>query len=507
MFNISRAATSSRPAMVNVFELYAAITADVKTFDGENFTSCKFLDKLVADMKVRLMSSHESVDTFGDPCKPSPWSWLKSESFQEVTSFITEIDLSNRGLDGVFTAELQLPEFLTVFNLSNNHFSGLLPIALGNQTLVVTVDLSDNDLSGAFPAFPNASLEFLNLASNHMSGTISAMLYSKNFELQPLRVLILSENSFSGMVPDVIWGSTSQLQRVILERYLCRYSEFEDYYWKYLEGTRNEHLIIGLSVSGSLVPLIACILLILLARVWKRVKLLHRIQEELAKEDEAVLITGIKHRNLVQLKGCCVRDKKRMLVYEYAQNGNLAQALWGKARSSPLTWAQRLKICVGVAKGLSYLHEELQPKVIHRDIKPQNILLDKDWNAKIADFGLARPMKGDEGTEDDADAGEFAQIGYLAPEYAVQGLITEKLDVCSYGILLLQIISGSKCFDSSATSDELDLRTWAFKLYRVGCLLSLAEQNLLAVTSAEEILLKIALCLQVVHNKRPSMKL
>ncbi|KAL3679194.1 hypothetical protein R1sor_022150 [Riccia sorocarpa] len=738
MFNISRAATSSRPAMVNAFELYAEITAKGITFDELSIRS--FAD---------LLSSHESLNTFGDPCNPSPWSWLKCEDtfdarINQDVGYITEIDLSNQGLHGVFTADLQLPIQLKVFNLSNNQFSGLLPISLGKQLVTVDLsdnnftgsiptfpvrdstyevnvqsmdflnlssnymfgdvinfseglvllrilDLSENDFSGAFPAFPNASLEYLNLASNHMSGTISTILYSKKFELQPLRALILRENNFSGMVPDVIWGSLSQLQKVdlsynnleeinltswcqvllkdesyqmrqqvnllnntiksvvfsnllsglqsqpdsdiykllqrsggyillggnewcervglpevrILERYLCRYSESEDYYWKYLEGTSNEHMIIGLSVSGSLVLLIACCLPILLARVWKKVKICHQIQEELAKEDvrppfykyedirtatrdfsqenelgkggfgavykaeladrsivavkllfpteqnltdflkETVLITGIKHRNLVQLKGCCVKEKKRMLVYEYAQNGNLAQALWdkpfdtspvlspvklyenesttgiegfkpfkkickfsentGKDGSSPLTWAQRLKICVGVAKGLSYLHEELQPKIIHRDIKPQNILLDKDLNAKIADFGLARPMKGDEGTQATRVGGT---MGYLAPEYAVQGLITEKLDVYSYGILLLQIISGRKCFDSSATSDEFYLRTCAFKLYRVGCLLSIAEQNLLAVTSAEEIesVLKIALsCLQVVHNKRPSM--
>ncbi|KAL3679777.1 hypothetical protein R1sor_022733 [Riccia sorocarpa] len=432
-------------------------------------------------------------------------------------------------------------------------------------------------------------------------------------EEQPSDLQILRENNFSGMVPNGIWGSTSQLQRVDLsynnfeelnltswcqallkdESYLLRQQvnllnttiktvvfsnllsglqsqQDSDIYQllkafrrihpvKYLEGTSNEHLIIGLSVSGSFV------LLILLARVWKRVKLLRQVQEELAKEDvrppfykyddlrtatrdfsqenelgkggfgavykaeladkstvavkllfpteqnltdflkEAVLITGIKHRNLVQLKGCCVRDKKRMLVYEYAHNGNLAQALWGKDGSAPLTWAQRLKICVDVAKGLSYLHEELQPRVIHRDIKPQNILVDKDLNAKIADFGLARPMKGDEGTQATRVGGT---VGYLAPEYATQGLITEKLDVYSYGILLVQIISGRKCFDSSAASDEFYLRTWAFKLYRVGCLPSITEQNLLAVTSAEEIesVLKIALsCLQVVHEKRPSM--
>jgi serine/threonine protein kinase len=116
--------------------------------------------------------------------------------------------------------------------------------------------------------------------------------------------------------------------------------------------------------------------------------------------NEAVLITGIKHRNLVQLKGCCIyKEDERMLVYEYAENGNLAEALLGgqgndkqEDQQTGLDWQQRLNICVGIARGLSYLHEELQPRIIHRDIKPSNILLDANYNAKIADFGLARSI-------------------------------------------------------------------------------------------------------------------
>jgi serine/threonine protein kinase len=116
--------------------------------------------------------------------------------------------------------------------------------------------------------------------------------------------------------------------------------------------------------------------------------------------NEVVLITGIKHRNLVQLKGCCINDKERMLVYEYVEKGNLAEALWGSKAHGDLNWGQRFNICIGVARGLAYLHEELQPSIIHRDIKAANILLDKNCNPKIADFGLARHFD-DEGTRVD----------------------------------------------------------------------------------------------------------
>ncbi|KAL3690259.1 hypothetical protein R1sor_016568 [Riccia sorocarpa] len=366
------------------------------------------------------------------------------------------------------------------------------------------------------------------------------------------------------------WCNSSALSRArVLKSYLCRHNEYVDYYYWTLQQTvasSKRALTISLGVSGSVFLATACILLVFLRRMWKRTKNLRQIQEELAKEDvrppfykyeelriatkdfskenelgrggfgavykaeladrtvvavkllypmeqnmtdflkETVLITGIKHRHLVQLKGCCVRDKKRILVYEFAEHGNLAQALWGNGDPSFfLDWAQRVKICVAVAKGLSYLHEELQPKIIHRDIKPYNILLDKDWNAKIADFGLARHMKGDEGTQATRFGGT---VGYVSPEYANEGLITEKLDVYSYGILLLEIVSGRKCLDRSAPAEELYLRTWAFNLYRVGCLWKMAERALLESVPAEEIesVLKLALsCLQENYENRPAM--
>ncbi|CAM6088871.1 unnamed protein product [Calypogeia fissa] len=232
--------------------------------------------------------------------------------------------------------------------------------------------------------------------------------------------------------------------------------------------------------------------------------------------NEVVLITGIKHRNLVQLKGCCIhKEDQRMLVYEYAENGNLAEALWDVKPSShgeydvmrfTLDWQQRLNICVGIARGLSYLHEELQPRIIHRDIKPYNILIDKNYNAKIADFGLARSML------EGQDQADFTQVagtrGYFSPEYATQGQLTEKADVFSFGVVLLEIVSGRKVIDPGLPSETQFLQAWARRLKENGKLLDLLDPAVQRTANNEEVMRVInlaLLCLDFYPEKRPTM--
>ncbi|KAL2622107.1 hypothetical protein R1flu_002312 [Riccia fluitans] len=222
---------------------------------------------------------------------------------------------------------------------------------------------------------------------------------------------------------------------------------------------------------------------------------------------EVVNITGIKHRHLIQLMGCCVRDnQRRLLIYEYAENRSLAEALWGQERPFVLSWKRRFNICLGVARGLSYLHEELQPTIIHRDIKPQNILLDKDYNAKIADFGLIRPARTEDFTS--VTSNIAGTKGYLSPEYAIEGIVSEKLDVYSFGVVLLEIVSGKKCLDRTAPEDSVYLRDWAFRLPKEEMLISLLDKELTEDHNEEEVVLvlEIALaCCQYDWAKRPTM--
>ncbi|CAM6038039.1 unnamed protein product [Sphagnum compactum] len=225
--------------------------------------------------------------------------------------------------------------------------------------------------------------------------------------------------------------------------------------------------------------------------------------------NEIVLITGVKHRNLVKLKGCCITtSKKRLLVYEYVENNDLEEALFGKGKHL-LNWPVRFNICLGVARGLFYLHEIAQPRIIHRDIKASNILLDKNLQARIADFGLALLFPEDQthittmhiaGTK-----------GYLAPEYAIRGQLTEKVDVYSFGVLVLEVMSGRKNIDPSLPPHDIYLLDIAWRLARrkgnsimdiVDCTLELHNDEMKEALHVVKIAL---LCLQQEPDNRPTM--
>ncbi|XP_057486176.1 cold-responsive protein kinase 1-like [Actinidia eriantha] len=221
---------------------------------------------------------------------------------------------------------------------------------------------------------------------------------------------------------------------------------------------------------------------------------------------EIKVISDVQHENLVKLYGCCVEGDHRILVYNYLENNSLAQTLLGGGHSSvQFNWRTRTRICIGVARGLAYLHEEVRPHIVHRDIKASNILLDKDLTPKISDFGLARLIPANMTHVSTRVAGT---IGYLAPEYAIRGQLTRKADVYSFGVLLVEVVSGRCNTNSRLPVEEKYLleRTW--NLYERRELVGLVDASLNADFDAEEAcrFLKIGLlCTQDPQKLRPSM--
>ncbi|KAL1189835.1 Proline-rich receptor-like protein kinase PERK13 [Cardamine amara subsp. amara] len=172
---------------------------------------------------------------------------------------------------------------------------------------------------------------------------------------------------------------------------------------------------------------------------------------------EVEIISRVHHRHLVSLVGYCISDQQRLLIYEYVPNQTLEHHLHGKGMPV-LEWSRRVRIAIGSAKGLAYLHEDCHPKIIHRDIKSANILLDDDFEAQVADFGLA---KLNDSTQTHVSTRVMGTFGYLAPEYAQSGKLTDRSDVFSFGVVLLELITGRKPVDQYQPLGEESLVEWA----------------------------------------------
>ncbi|XP_004488031.2 cysteine-rich receptor-like protein kinase 44 [Cicer arietinum] len=221
---------------------------------------------------------------------------------------------------------------------------------------------------------------------------------------------------------------------------------------------------------------------------------------------EVKLITSVQHKNLVRLLGCCIDGPQRILVYEYIKNKSLDLFIYGNSDQF-INWRTRFQIILGVARGLQYLHEDSHLRIVHGDIKASNILLDDKFLPRIGDFGLARFFPGDQAYHLST---QFAgTLGYTAPEYAIRGELSEKTDIYSFGVLLLEIISSKKNTDHTLPSDMQYLPEYAWKLYEKSSLLDLVDPKLREDGFVEKDVMQTThvalLCLQPHAHLRPPM--
>ncbi|KAJ0241807.1 Somatic embryogenesis receptor kinase 4 [Hirschfeldia incana] len=460
------------------------------------------------------------------------------------------LELYSNNITGEIPKELGNLRELVSLDLYQNRLSGPIPSSLGNLDKLRFLRLNNNNLSGEIPLSLTAvSLQVLDVSNNQLSGDIpvngsfslfTPISFTKNNLRQPPPsppppistpppsppvsrsrttaavaggVAAGAAVLFAFPAIAVAWWLRSrphdrffdvpaeenpelhfgQLRRFSLRELLVATDNFSN---KNVLGRGGFGKVYkGRLADGSLVAV-------------KRLKEERTQGGELQFQTEVEMISMAVHRNLLRLRGFCMTPTERLLVYPYMANGSVASCLRERLEgNSVLDWPKRKHIALGAARGLAYLHDQCEQKIIHRDVKAANILLDEEFEAVVGDFGLAKLMNYNDSHVTTAVRGT---IGHIAPEYLSTGKSSEKTDVFGYGVMLLEIITGQKAFDLArlANDDDIMLLDWVKEVLKEKKYESIVDTELegkYVEKEVEQLIQMALLCTQSSSLERPKM--
>ncbi|KAJ8749059.1 hypothetical protein K2173_013666 [Erythroxylum novogranatense] len=478
------------------------------------------------------------------------------DQFQDCPS-LYELDLSSNHFTGVIPASIASCEKLVKLNLKNNRLTGEIPEALAMMPTLSILDLSNNSLTGGIPQNFGSSpaLEVLNVSHNKLQGPVPENVALRTINPEDLvgnaglcgGVLPpCSHNSLTvsqqrsmhtkhimtgwlvGTSSVLAAGITLIVGRSFYKRWFSNGSCFEEsvemgngvWPWSLMAFQRlgfssadilaciKESNVIGMGATGTVykaeMPRLNTVVAV--KKLWRS-----GADIETGSSGDFVgevnVLGKLRHRNIVRLLGFLHNDIDIMIIYEYMNNGSLGEALHGKQERGLLVdWVSRYNVALGVAQGLAYLHHDCHPRVIHRDIKSNNILLDGNLEARIADFGLARMMI----RKNETVSMVAGSYGYIAPEYGYTLKVDEKIDIYSYGVVLLELLTGKQPLDPEF-GESVDIVEWIRRKIRDNrSLEEVLDPNVGSCKHVQEemlLVLRVALlCTAKLPKDRPSMR-
>ncbi|MBA0737334.1 hypothetical protein Gogos_010804 [Gossypium gossypioides] len=428
----------------------------------------------VSALQVIEQSTGFDLGWQDDPCLPTPWNHIECEG-----STVTSLDLHNNSLQGIVPASLGELENLHLLNLENNKLQGTLPPSLNRESLEVRT-------------LGNLCLSFSTMACNEASSNETPKVtVITNRKHTPHTRLAIILGAAGGAVFALLLISSSVFLYINKRETeaadttsapidMRNWNTARIFSYKEIKAaTNNFKEVIGRGGFGS----------VYLGKLSDGKLVAVKVRSDRTQLgadsfiNEVHLLSKIRHQNLVCLEGFCYESKKQILVYEYLPGGSLADYLHGpNSQKFSLSWVRRLKIAVDAAKGLDYLHNGSDPRIIHRDVKCSNILLDAQMNAKVCDFGLSKQVTQSDATH--VTTAVKGTAGYLDPEYYSTKQLTEKSDVYSFGVVLLELICGREPLNHSGSPDSFNLVLWA-KPYLQASAFEIVDDSLKGTFEAE----------------------